>query len=120
MASKTPKDLSCPLEDTIKTFAGKWKPSILHYLADESCRFNELKRRIPGISQRMLTLQLRELEKDGLVVRKHYPEIPPRVEYHVSPLGRTLEPIYLAIKDWGETHEKAIEKARKKKYSPSS
>ena len=81
-------------------------------------RFNELKRRIPGISQRMLTLQLRELEKDGLIIREHYPEIPPRVEYSVSPLGRTLEPIYLAIKKWGETHTKAIEKSRKK-YSSS-
>jgi len=118
MASKTSQERSCPLEETIKTFAGKWKPSILHYLADESCRFNELKRRIPGISQRMLTLQLRELEKDGLIIRKHYPEIPPRVEYSVSPLGRTLEPIYLAIKKWGETHTKAIEKSREN-YSSS-
>ncbi len=114
MESETPEERSCPLEETIKTFAGKWKPSILHYLADESCRFNALKRRIPGISQRMLTLQLRELEKDGLVIREHYPEIPPRVEYSVSPLGRTLEPIYLAIKEWEETHSDAIEKARQK------
>ncbi len=113
MATKDPLERSCPLEETIKTFAGKWKPSILHYLADESCRFNTLRKRIPGISQRMLTLQLRELEKDGLVIRKHYPEIPPRVEYSVSPMGRTLEPIYLAIKAWGETHSKAIEKSRK-------
>ena len=76
----------------------------MHYLADEPCRFNELRRRIPTISQRMLTLQLRELEKDGLVIREHFPEIPPRVEYSVSPLGRTLKPIYLAIKDWDEIH----------------
>lgn len=112
MASKNLPDRSCPLEETIKVFAAKWKPSIMHYLADESCRFNELRRRMPAISQRMLTLQLRELEKDGLVIRKHYPEIPPRVEYSVSQLGRTLKPIYLAIKEWEETYSEDIEKAR--------
>lgn len=113
MASKEISDLSCPLEETIKIFAAKWKPSILHYLADEPCRFNALKKRIPGISQRMLTLQLRELEKDGLVIREHYPEIPPRVEYSVSPLGRTLKPIYLAIKAWEETHSETVENSRR-------
>jgi len=118
MSSNIPPERSCPLEETIKIFAAKWKPSIIHYLADEPCRFNELRRRMPAISQRMLTLQLRELEKDGLVIRKYYPEIPPKVEYSVSPLGKTLKPIYLAIKDWEETHSEAIEQARRN-YIPS-
>ncbi|MEM7173421.1 MAG: helix-turn-helix domain-containing protein [Pseudomonadota bacterium] len=113
MAPKTAHERSCPLEETIKIFAGKWKPSIMHYLADEPCRFNELRRRMPAISQRMLTLQLRELEKDGLVIREHYPEIPPRVEYSVSPLGKTLKPIYLAIKEWDEKYTAAIQEARR-------
>ena len=113
MGPKPPPERSCPVEEAIKVFAGKWKASILHYLADEPCRFNELRRRIPAITQRMLTQQLRELEKDGIVIRKHYPEIPPRVEYSVSPLGRTLKPIYLAIKKWEETHFKAVEQARR-------
>lgn len=68
---------------------------------------------MPAISQRMLTLQLRELEKDGLVIREHYPEIPPRVEYSVSPLGKTLKPIYLAIKEWDEKYTAAIQEARR-------
>ena len=114
MSSQTPPERSCPVEETIKIFGGKWKASILHYLADEPCRFNELRRRIPAITQRMLTQQLRDLEKDGIVIRKHYPEIPPRVEYSVSPLGRTLKPIYIAIKKWEETHLKSVEKARRK------
>jgi len=114
MASKIPPERSCPVEETIKVFGGKWKASILHYLDGGPCRFNELRRRIPAITQRMLTQQLRELEKDGILIREHYPEIPPRVEYSISPLGRTLKPIYIAIRKWGDTYFKAVEKARRK------
>ena len=70
----------CPIEENVKIFGGKWKASILFHLSEGQCRFNELKRRIPAITQRMLTIQLRELERDGLVIREQFNEIPPRVE----------------------------------------
>jgi DNA-binding HxlR family transcriptional regulator len=67
-------------------------------------RFSELRRKIPTVTQRMLTNQLRELEKDGLVLRRIYPEVPPRVEYALSPLGRTLAPVIRALEQWGREH----------------
>lgn len=73
-------------------------------LLDRTLRFSDLKRRTPDVSQRMLTNQLRELEADGLVARKIYAEVPPRVEYSVTPLGRTLHPILSALKAWGDTN----------------
>ncbi|MEM9404763.1 MAG: helix-turn-helix domain-containing protein [Acidobacteriota bacterium] len=94
-------------------FAGKWKPAILFALESETTlRFNELKRRIPGVSQRMLTQQLRELERDGVVSREQFLEIPPRVEYTLTPLGRSLSPVEAAIDAWGEAHMRKVESAR--------
>lgn len=102
----------CPIEENVKIFGGKWKASILFHLAKGQCRFNELRRRIPAITQRMLTQQLRELERDGLVIREQFNEIPPRVEYSLSKIGHSLEPIFLAIEQWGKFHSEAIEAAR--------
>jgi len=81
-------------------FSGKWKLEILWLLSQRVHRFNELKRAIPGVTQHMLTQQLRELEGDGMVHRTIYPEIPPRVEYRISDDARRLRPVFEAIFDW--------------------
>lgn len=94
----------CPVETTIDVIGGKWKPLILFYLLAGTRRFNELQRLIPSITQRMLTLHLRELEKAGVVQRRAYPEVPPRVEYSLTNLGRSLEPILNLMLDWGQKH----------------
>jgi DNA-binding HxlR family transcriptional regulator len=92
----------CAVELTLSVIGGVWKPLILFHLLVGKKRFMELARAIPDVTQRMLTLQLRELETDGLVTRHVFAEVPPRVEYDVSPLGRTLGPLMLALRDWGE------------------
>ena len=94
----------CSVEATISLIDGKWKCVILFHLLGGTLRFNELRRRVPEVTQRMLTNQLRELEADGLIVRKVYPQVPPKVEYSISPLGRSLEPVLLGLKDWGDEH----------------
>lgn len=95
----------CPVEATLALIGGKWKGLVLYHLfAEEVLRFNEIRRRLPNVTQRMLTSQLRELEADGFVVRKIYPEIPPKVEYRLSARGRSLEPVIRALKAWGDAH----------------
>lgn len=108
------QDRVCPIEETVKIFGGKWKASILFHLAEGQCRFNELRRRIPAITQRMLTQQLRELERDGLVTREQFNEIPPRVEYSLTEISQSLEPIFQAIEKWGQFHFTDIKGARAK------
>ncbi|MFZ0496445.1 MAG: winged helix-turn-helix transcriptional regulator [Methylocella sp.] len=83
---------------------GKWKALILFWLRDQVCRFGDLRRKIPGISERMLTRQLRELEDDGIVHRKVYPVVPPKVEYSFTAYGRILRPITDLMRKWSETH----------------
>jgi|SRR5438093_7194999 len=91
----------------------KWKPAIIYALVMEGpLRFVELKRRIPRITQRMLTQQLRDLERYGIVNREHFKEIPPRVEYSVTPLGRSLHPFFKSLCDWAGDHFVALERAR--------
>ena len=94
----------CPIEATVSLLDGKWKCLLLYHLLEGTQRFNELRRRMPEATQRMVTNQLRELEADGLIERKVYAQVPPKVEYSLSPLGRTLEPILLALKAWGNTN----------------
>jgi DNA-binding HxlR family transcriptional regulator len=94
----------CAVEATLSLIDGKWKGVVLWHLLEETLRFNEIRRRLPHCTQRMLTNQLRELETDGLVARKVYAEIPPKVEYSLTPLGRTLAPVILALKAWGDTN----------------
>lgn len=95
----------CAVEGAINLIDGKWKCVVLwHLLNDGTLRFNELRRKIPGVTQRMLTKQLRELEKDGLITRKIYPVIPPKVEYSLTDMGRGLSPILTALRDWGAAH----------------
>jgi DNA-binding HxlR family transcriptional regulator len=94
----------CSVEATISLIDGKWKCVILFHLLDGTFRFNELRRFVPTVTQRMLTNQLRELEADGLIVRKVYPQVPPKVEYSLSPLGRSLEPVLQTLKTWGDAN----------------
>ncbi|QDU35232.1 putative HTH-type transcriptional regulator YybR [Poriferisphaera corsica] len=94
----------CPTETALEVIGGKWKGMILFYLYDGTKRFNELRRSIPGVTQRMLTKQLRELEKEGVVHREVYPEIPPKVEYSLTPLGRKLGPTLESLRQWGQAY----------------
>ena len=94
----------CPVEATLKVIGGKWKGVILFHLLTETIRFNQLRRLIPEITQRMLTKQLRELESANLIVRKVYAEVPPKVEYSMSEYGMTLSPIIHALQNWGLNH----------------
>lgn len=94
----------CPVEATLDVIGGKWKGVILYKLLEEPRRFSALKRELPAITQRMLTLQLRALEEDGLVHREIYKEIPPRVEYSLTEFGKTLEPILLEMLTWGDQY----------------
>ena len=95
---------SCPMKVTLDVIGGKWKGIILGLLAEKTRRFTELQRELPDITQRILTLQLRELEADGIVSRTVYPEIPPKVEYALTDFGRTLKPILLAMQQWGDRY----------------
>jgi DNA-binding HxlR family transcriptional regulator len=90
----------------LKVFSGKWTLMILCQLSKRVARFNELKRTIPGITQHMLTASLRELEANGIVQRTVYAEVPPRVEYRMTPHGRSLKPVIEALADWGRLHLK--------------
>jgi DNA-binding HxlR family transcriptional regulator len=94
----------CPVEATLDVIGGKWKVLILFWLRDQVCRFGELRRKIPDISERMLTQQLRELEKQGIVRRQVYPVVPPKVEYSLTAYGRTLRPITDLMCAWGKRH----------------
>lgn len=96
---------SCPVTATMKVLGGKWKPILINaiYLTSPA-RFGELKRSVRGITQSMLTTQLRELEDDGIISRKIYAEIPPRVEYTLTEFGLTLSPIIVAMGQWGKEY----------------
>jgi DNA-binding HxlR family transcriptional regulator len=94
----------CPVEAALEMFGGKWKGMILYHLLDGPIRFNALQRMVGSVTQRMLTKQLRELEACGLVRRTVYAEVPPRVEYSLTPKGQTLAPILRALRDWGQQH----------------
>jgi len=91
----------CPVEAALELIGGKWKGLALYHLTGGPIRFNELKRHMGDVTQRMLTKQLRELEADGLVMRKVYPVVPPKVEYSLTGKGESLRPIIMALKEWG-------------------
>lgn len=91
----------CPVEAALEVIGGKWKGVILYHLLSNTMRFNELRRVMPDITQRMLTKQLRELESDNLVFRKVYPEVPPKVEYSMTAYGKTLAPVIHSLQEWG-------------------
>ena len=101
MFTKNGKTYSCPVEATLDVIGGKWKPIILWMLRNRVMRFSELQKVIPEVNSKTLTKQLRELEKDGIILRTMYPEIPPRVEYSITEFGRSLVPIVQALCSWG-------------------
>src|ERR1051326_911818 len=92
---------NCPAEITLTVIGGRWKTLLLYHLFDGVKRFSELQRAMSGITQKMLTQQLREMERDGLVHREVYAVVPPKVEYSLTALGQTLQPVVSAMCDWG-------------------
>lgn len=93
--------IRCPVEACLEIIGGKWKGVIVFHLLGGTKRFNELRRLMPGVTQRMLTRQLRELEADRIIRRNVYEEVPPKVEYSLTELGRTLETIIRMLQRWG-------------------
>jgi DNA-binding HxlR family transcriptional regulator len=104
----------CPVREVLDRVGDKWSVLVICLLGQRTHRFNELHRAIEGISQRMLTLTLRALERDGLVSRTVYASVPPRVDYEVTELGRTLLVPLAALTDWANTHRRDIQVARDK------
>jgi DNA-binding HxlR family transcriptional regulator len=94
----------CPVEATLELIGGKWKGLVLYHLLNGTLRFSELRRKLPSVTQRMLTRQLRELETAGLLIRTVHAEVPPRVEYTLSAQGETLRPVILALREWGQAY----------------
>ena len=95
----------CPVATTVALIGSKWKLLIIRNLLQRPWRFNELKRDLTGISQKVLTDSLRSMEEDGLITRTVYPEVPPRVEYALSDLGQTLKPILDSMVEWGNAYK---------------
>lgn len=94
----------CAVEATLTLIDGKWKGVILFHLLDGTLRFNEIRRKLPSVTQRMLTHQLREMEADGLISRTVFPQVPPRVDYALTDRGRSLQPVLMALKQWGDAN----------------
>ena len=102
MARKCDWKTGCAVEATLAVVGGRWKPVLLFHLLEGRKRFSDLCRVVPNATQRMITLQLRELEADGIVNRDVFAQVPPRVEYELTALGASLEPLLLQMRDWGE------------------
>ena len=102
----------CPVNTTLSVIGGKGKVLILYHLVEQTQRFNELRRLLPEITQRMLTLQLRELEEDGLIHREVYPVVPPKVEYSLTDFGRTLLPVIGSMHQWGVEYSQECQRIR--------
>ena len=100
IASK--REIKCPVTGMLQIIGGKWKPVILYCLRSDKRRFGEISARIPDLSRKVLTQQLKELEEDGLLTRKQYNEIPPRVDYELTALGKSLTPVLNEMEKWGK------------------
>lgn len=98
----------CPVATTVQLIGSKWKLLILRNLLECPWRFNELKRSLDGISQKVLTDSLRSMEEDGIITRTVYPEVPPHVEYALSDVGETMRPILMAMQEWGMEYKKSL------------
>ncbi len=112
MQNENPYPNDCAVSQAVRMLSGKWKLIIIYYLIGGTKRFNELRRLIPGITQQMLTAQLRELEADGVISRKVYAEVPPRVEYTLTASGRQLQPILEALGKWETAHQAQVTDSR--------
>ncbi len=108
---KSASEYGCSVEATLDVIGGKWKGVILYHLLQDTQRFGELQRLMTGITRRMLTLSLRELEEAGIVHREVYKQVPPKVEYSLTAYGRSLEPVISSLRAWGETYMNKIERA---------
>jgi len=97
-------DLDCPVRITTEIIGGKWKPLILFHLQDGTRRFGQLQKLIPGTTKKILTQRLRELERDNIIHRKVYAQVPPRVEYSLTRHGQSLKPILVLMSAWGKRH----------------
>jgi len=106
------QDAACPIGEVLDHVAGKWSIGIIVAAASGPIRFTELERAIDGISRRMLTLNLRKLERDGLLIRTVYPTVPPKVEYQLTPIARELTESFASLTAWAERHRHAIAAAR--------
>lgn len=95
---------NCGMAYTLTVLGGRWKPNLIWMLLQGRMRYSEFKKAIPNISERMLVAQLRELERDQLISRIVYPEVPPRVEYELTPLGLSMKPMLESISEWGDLH----------------
>ncbi len=110
IAAVPAKDLpACPVETTLTLISDKWKVLILRDLMPGTKRFGELKKSVGNVSQKVLTAQLRQMEDSGLLTRTVYPEVPPRVEYTLTDLGRSLKPILDAMWDWGQAYKAGVQ-----------
>lgn len=105
MKTKAELMQECPVALTVQLIGNKWKLLIIRNLLQRPWRFNELQKNLEGISQKVLTDSLRSMEADGIITRTVYPEVPPRVEYALSDLGKSLKPVLFAMKEWGETYK---------------
>ena len=101
-AKKPAQKPGCPTEITLEVISGRWKVMVIYWLMQGERRFNQLQRDLGGITHRTLAKQLKEMEADGLVERRDHGEIPPRVDYRLTPLGRSLEPVLMAMQDWAQ------------------
>ncbi|MGL4635107.1 MAG: winged helix-turn-helix transcriptional regulator [Beijerinckiaceae bacterium] len=110
MASRHHTPDACPVEHTLAVIGGRWKPVILFHLRSGKRRFNEFRRLIPDVTQRMLTQHLRELESDGIISRHVHPVVPPHVDYEITDVGASLMPILEAMAEWG-MQRRAVEPA---------
>jgi DNA-binding HxlR family transcriptional regulator len=102
---KTNDLVNCPVTATVGVIGGKWKILILYLIGNDINRFGKLNMLLKNVSKQMLTTQLRELERDGIIRRVIYPEIPPRVEYFLTEKGEALKPVFLALREWGNKYE---------------
>lgn len=98
----------CPVATTVSLIGSKWKLLIMRNLLVRPWRFNELKKSLDGISQKVLTDSLRSMEEDGIIIRTVYPEVPPRVEYALSEVGESMRPILTAMQEWGTNYKESL------------
>ena len=105
-------DFGCPVEAALEVIGGKWKGVILYHLLQDKKRFNELRKLMPKVTQRMLTKQLRDLESDQVITRTVFPEVPPKVVYEITEFGKSLGPVVLLLQQWGSDYLETITEIR--------